>query len=310
MEHADYTMHDFEDCLLIQSFCLYILQQIRYVWYQHMTLLEDEQAQLHGIVTVSDLSKVVGLEANMIEFVSAGHQFIASIPYKTNSCHFCYQNPRLDGFVKFLQVVFRKQLLVRFRSHCGSALENQYALLSYGIPPWPIDEKGAIKSEVFEKDLEERRKREEAAKQQELEEVKKTNMVPYPSPEDVILGRGKPFHQYPGNQRMAALISLHRDQYQRASERLEKICITTNVVKHLQETGTRFLHRTPQGWVIADNQAALDKVGRALRNKVTDVASAGKPAPMETTSAPINESKRVRYDENADIDPSDEYSFV
>jgi hypothetical protein len=60
-------------------------------------------------------------------------------------------------------------------------------------------------------------------------------------PRDVLLGRGRPFHECSGNQRVARIVDL----YQKAMEHLETMCLSTDVVQRIQELGGRFLQRKP-----------------------------------------------------------------
>ena len=115
---------------------------------------------------------------------------------------------------------------------------------------------------------------------------------------------------------MARIVDLYREQYNEAHERFEKMCIAANIVKQIQESGSRFLQRTPEGWTIAEDDQARMKIGKALRytkappkaekreGRASVLPTPALSNPMEPTS-----SKRVRYDETAPIDFDLEDSF-
>lgn len=71
------------------------------------------------------------------------------------------------------------------------------------------------------------------------------NAVPIrvPNPEDILLGRGRPYQSHPGNKYMLQLIDSYRDKYQ-SSERREKHFIITEVLDIIQLRKGRFLVST------------------------------------------------------------------
>ena len=86
-----------------------------------------------------------------------------------------------------------------------------------------------------------------------------------PGRNDIILGRGKPFHSHPGNILMHQLIEQQQDEYEGAG-RGEKTLIAKRIVKTLRQKG-RFLARDSEGWwVEAAEEAAVDKVLSGFRN--------------------------------------------
>lgn len=61
-----------------------------------------------------------------------------------------------------------------------------------------------------------------------------------PRKEDVVLGRGKPSQNWPGNQRMLALCDAYRDRYH-SVERAQKNKIIEEVRDIISSKGGRFL---------------------------------------------------------------------
>ena len=89
-----------------------------------------------------------------------------------------------------------------------------------------------------------------------------------PSDADVLLGRGKPYQNHPGNRYMLGLVDKFRDQYQRA-ERKEKHTIIEEVLSLIEEKGGRFLQRADYDnkWVEVNKAISYRKVGHAFRSK-------------------------------------------
>jgi hypothetical protein len=95
--------------------------------------------------------------------------------------------------------------------------------------------------------------------------------VAFPNHKDILLGRGKPYQDYHGDQRLARIVDLYRERYQKATERFEKMCISTDVMKRIQESGGHFLQRKPEGWEEVSDFVARQKVCQALRSKQTPI---------------------------------------
>lgn len=155
-----------------------------------------------------------------------------------------------------------------FSWNSGSDLEVLYALRGYGIA---VDElplvqnSGEIQSEFFKKHLEERKKLEEARKA----EIGDTIMFPLKN--DVLLGRGRPYQDFPGNVKMADIIDTYRGEYQ-AGKKLEKTALSAKVVKIVQDDlGGRFLRKKEDDasgiWVQVTDYAAREKVSHGFRTK-------------------------------------------
>lgn len=66
------------------------------------------------------------------------------------------------------------------------------------------------------------------------------NLVSRPNPNDVLLGRGKPFQNWAGNQNMLGLIDGYRKRYHE-SERAYKHRIIEDVLQTIKSSGGRFL---------------------------------------------------------------------
>jgi hypothetical protein len=143
-------------------------------------------------------------------------------------------------------------------------MECQYSLITFGIAKQvlSVDGSGELKPDIVNHFFEKRTSIEAARKEEAL------GRIEYPSPRDVLLGRGKPYQEYWGNLLLGNFIDTRRDQYNKAS-RFEKTCISMDMVKVLQESGGRFIQRneTTGGWVEVEDPVAREKVSSGFRTK-------------------------------------------
>jgi len=115
-----------------------------------------------------------------------------------------------------------------------------------------------------------------------MSDAGKTRIV-LPADVDILLGRGKPFQNHPGNQRMLSLVDKYKERYQ-AAERKEKHDIVEEVMGIISGSGGRFLRRVDYEnyWVEVNHPIAYRKVGHAFRSKARKSDSTKKPAPTMT----------------------------
>ena len=77
---------------------------------------------------------------------------------------------------------------------------------------------------------------------QQQEAMARRVTIAKPSKNDVILGRGKPFQNWPGNQFMLSLCDCYRERYHSA-ERAQKNHIIEEVKDIIKGRGGRFLRK-------------------------------------------------------------------
>ena len=141
--------------------------------------------------------------------------------------------------------------------HVGTHLECRYALASFGIPvneDFPIDDCGNLSTTSHATFLQERVKLELLRKAQKLA----TNVIDYPTTSDVILGRGRPYHEWVGNLRLASLIDQHRETHQ-GLDRLSKTAASSQIVDFIKQSNGRFLRRADyeeDGWYVRSHHSA------------------------------------------------------
>ncbi|MGK3745483.1 MAG: hypothetical protein ACI90V_012344 [Bacillariaceae sp.] len=91
-----------------------------------------------------------------------------------------------------------------------------------------------------------------------------------PHPNDVLLGRGRPFQLFPGNLALTDTINIYRTRYV-ASKKMDKKIITSEIVGNIRNSGGRFLKRANDDnhsdvdWVEVDFETARLKVSHSFR---------------------------------------------
>lgn len=85
---------------------------------------------------------------------------------------------------------------------------------------------------------------------------------------DVLFGRGKPYHTYPGNLRMLKIIAKNKARYADVAKEAKRP-FAEYVLDMILEGGTRFLRKVEdsKGWEEVSRPAAAAKVWHALRYK-------------------------------------------
>jgi hypothetical protein len=133
-----------------------------------------------------------------------------------------------------------------------------------------------------------------------LEESKPNKCVSCPLPQDVLLGRGRPYQEFPGNIHLGRIVDLYRDRYKQTTERLEKTVISMEVVQRIQASGGRFLQRKADGWEVADDIVPREKISQVLRLKARQ-----SPQPRlekQLSNRSPSGHKRMRYSDRLSDD--------
>jgi hypothetical protein len=151
----------------------------------------------------------------------------------------------------------------------GSPIEMKYELASYGIPTQllPINADGQLDMDAFRRDMhQERRELEKAREQQRTG----SGTIQHPARYDVLLGRGRPYQEFPGNNNLAQLVELRQDDYE-VGTRYEKAVLVLDVMQQIRELNGKFLRRLETGdnvvWEEVDEETAKEKVGNTFRTK-------------------------------------------
>ena len=143
--------------------------------------------------------------------------------------------------------------------------------MTFGIPKslLPIDSQGNLINSVIENYKNERIRIEEQRRMDSL------GVIDFPSPEDILLGRGRPYQGYSGNLKLAEIIESHRRVYQQA-RRFDKTCIAMQIVNTIKMNKGRFLQRQAGGggWVEVDDAIAREKVSSGFRTRTRKAEAA------------------------------------
>jgi hypothetical protein len=170
----------------------------------------------------------------------------------------------------------------------------KYALLTFGINFGEAVENDGTdegQQETARKYLVRRLEIERVEREAEEREEAKSGMILCPKPNDVLMGRGRPFRDFHGNQRWSRLIEDQVERYQSCRDKFDKTIISMEVVKSVQEYGGRFIQRTGEGWKLLDDTVAREKTLRGFRPRIIKSAdTAGLEALGE------GRSKRLKYD--------------
>jgi len=242
----------------------------RAVWYTSMSAYESsDMSKERGTVSVAYSGGMTQQALQkMIETLTHSGNHVMELPNRFASIHFCYDSFIVKPGMSLFQMVMGKQNRLHFRSHYGSVLEVVYALHSFGIS---IDQRMLEENEEFQQRyyddyIAKRRKIEAAAKEKELQ-LSRTGTVLYASANDVLLGRGRPYQEFSGNQVLAQYVEEACGQYQQLEHKFEKSRLSMMIAEKIQAGGGRFLLRKKDCWEVAPDDAVHSRISQALRVK-------------------------------------------
>eukprot|EP00934_Nitzschia_sp_Nitz4_P001182 Nitzschia sp. Nitz4//scaffold38_size140716//53689//55150//NITZ4_003139-RA/size140716-snap-gene-0.142-mRNA-1//1//CDS//3329550054//1182//frame0 len=235
-----------------------------------MAMLEDEAAQTKGIVEVFRLTdEGHSIAGQGLEVVRDGGHVFSSFPFRRVALHCCYDDPKLKPILFLIRSSINKDTQARQRFHFGSRLECQYLLRGYGIrieaASWG-DAKH--RADTIESYLQRRRQVEAQRRLDEEVMEKSRGIIRYPSRLDVLVGRGKPYQDFPGNNILLAIVAEYSDLYGQSYHCQDKTILSLRIVQKIQQDGGRFLQRTMDGWIVVEDAVAREKVAQALRMRV------------------------------------------
>jgi hypothetical protein len=161
----------------------------------------------------------------------------------------------------------------RLRAHCGTHLECEYSLLSFGVPTHllPFTLEGELKMENHKKWVQRR-----IVKEHELRQSGVFSGIELPRRNDVLLGKGKPSQNHPGNQRLHELVKIYLEEYNLNSRSGGGALVGRKIVHEIwfppSGPSGRFLQRREDhlnsGWweVVTDEVVLIEKVCNSLRS--------------------------------------------
>jgi len=183
-----------------------------------------------------------------------------ALPYKLASVHFCFDSNFGSAIQNVIMMALGRSARVRLRSHCGSRIECEYALKSFGIDIDTFRTNSSTSDQEWvnlSKSLDE-------SHRNELQ----TRILPRLN--DVLLGRGRPFQLYSGNLALTSKIDENRARYT-VAKKMDKKTITIEIVEQIHESGGRFLRKVNgnkggnMDWEEVDFETARLKVSHSFR---------------------------------------------
>jgi hypothetical protein len=128
--------------------------------------------------------------------------------------------------------------------------------------------------------------------------------VDLPSRNDVLMGKGRPNQQHPGNVHLRMLVEDCIDEYQAAHGLVDKSDIVHKVCLMIKDRSGRFLQKDDDGWwresTYADAVAKVRKLFQGTHRKkiaLVDNAHATTDNGDNDTSTFLHKGKRPRFDD-------------
>eukprot|EP00525_Craspedostauros_australis_P001071 CAMPEP_0198124334 /NCGR_PEP_ID=MMETSP1442-20131203/39697_1 /TAXON_ID= /ORGANISM="Craspedostauros australis, Strain CCMP3328" /LENGTH=559 /DNA_ID=CAMNT_0043783717 /DNA_START=312 /DNA_END=1991 /DNA_ORIENTATION=+ len=228
------------------------------------------QSQQHGQVVV-----IYALDADSSHFRRALAMmkifWLEDMPFRMAGLHVCISNHRIKTILSSVLQVIPKTSRIRCRIHCGSPVECNYELLTYGIPPGllpdttQISYDSAITNEMIGRFL----RHDREVLDEYFEGKSEDCMDQPPKPKDILLGRGRPYQRYPGNVEFAKLLEANKAAYDQPSMmRRNKTAMTKGLVQQLRDSDVQFLKHDESGnwWVEVSDSVARKRVAMSFRN--------------------------------------------
>jgi len=229
-----------------------VRNELRARFYFMMRLLQLEETQLKGIVVV-----MYGVDEFQDSTNGIGHfetvQVALAIPVYTAGYHTCCSDVREYALFNLAMKLIPAKLVARNRIHCGSHLECQYRLCSFGISRLPINE---IKKVTPYPDGD------EACRNSS------SSLTIEPNANDVLYGNNKTSNN-PGNHYLRDLVAESWQVYDSGSNETKRV-ILDGIVEKIHNSGGRFLRNTSTVqpyWVESPIEEVRTKVARMCRNQ-------------------------------------------
>jgi hypothetical protein len=255
---------------------------LQFVFYMYQCLAEDETNQKKGIVAIAyTLGNEEGtVKSGIKDSVWESTKLAACMPIRIEATHFCLPKSRVHFTLNLVARSAGLLTRARIRVHVGSHLECVYALLSFGVPSnlLPFTTDCELKTNHHKKWVQRR-----IVKEQELLRCSSGSNsdvfsgIELPDRNDVLLGKGKPLQNHPGNQRLLELSRAFLDEYTEANNKGGKTVVARKVVQeilypsHGWNSVARFLQRREDklesGWweEVTDEQVLIAKAANTFR---------------------------------------------
>ncbi|CAJ1947931.1 unnamed protein product [Cylindrotheca closterium] len=134
-------------------------------------------------------------------------------------------------------------------------------LIQFGIPNIPLNSDGTL---IMHNPIDSSSKRFFFTRP----EYTLSNNLILPTPNDILLGKGRPYQEHPGNIAMNDIIDKFREEYTSCKTRTEKTAMSQSILETIRKQGGRFLIKKSKDddlWVVATDAKARDKVAHSFR---------------------------------------------
>eukprot|EP00934_Nitzschia_sp_Nitz4_P002333 Nitzschia sp. Nitz4//scaffold80_size88189//78525//80210//NITZ4_005094-RA/size88189-augustus-gene-0.52-mRNA-1//-1//CDS//3329558651//2333//frame0 len=254
------------------------LSYVKCWWYSVISLFEeDEETQKRGCVAIvwwmDYFRKDPDVSSELRQEMFDSFTWLPMRPY--NSVHLCMDDTITKHLLGRVQVAMSPpSFRYCYRIHKGSTTEVLYAMLSYGIPmeAVPVTGSGAVKTKDLQKWIARRKSREAVLLGNGA--LGTFNKIELPTSRDVLLAKGRPYQNHPGNQEYLEMVHRYLVNYETTKDRKGKRVVASILLEQVK-LHSRFLLRDQDGWwVEATDSEALDRVVKAF----THAASTKKKA--------------------------------
>ncbi|CAJ1970320.1 unnamed protein product [Cylindrotheca closterium] len=268
--------------------------KLRMIFHLCMAALMDEETQKKGAITVvhslfSESSEPRNPKGYDPVLIWESSQLLQkAIPLRFVGTHICTDPSSFSG--KFFSSMARfvgDAGIVHIRFHQVSFHEVNERLSTFGINSVLL-----VVSQSGEKKTEKHRELMKVIKSIEVAKLltpeKLTVLVP--SATDVLLGRGKPIQNHPGNIRLGLIAESQLEEYDEIANRLDKTKLAEMTMAKMKDAGVRFLSRDDNGfWELAAERLARERVSstfRTVRDRLkVSRRSTKAPSPADSTVA-------------------------
>eukprot|EP00980_Cylindrotheca_fusiformis_P026627 scaffold16689_cov107-Cylindrotheca_fusiformis.AAC.2 len=250
--------------------------EVRSLYYWCMAALRDEETQKKGVVLIVHCVGNDGSNPKEKDPLVAWKcmQLMRKVlPIKIIGHHICSRpSSGLHFFFSHVTKFFDSAGIARTRFHEGTFEEIDQKLAGFGINGvnLAISSEGDLKLDRHKAML-------RSLKCLEAQTSSTDVFVILPTHTDVLLGRGKPIQNHPGNIRLSLIVESLLQDYDGFVKRREKTQLAAETVDRMKRAGVRFLTRCNEGWTIAPVKLTRERVSSTFRTvrdrlKVQDVA--------------------------------------
>eukprot|EP00980_Cylindrotheca_fusiformis_P016367 scaffold4880_cov106-Cylindrotheca_fusiformis.AAC.1 len=237
---------------------------LRSIYYWCMAALRDEETQKKGIVLI--VHSVGNDESNPKErdtlLAWKGMQLLrGALPIKVVGHHICSSpTTGLRFYYSHVAKFFDSAGIARTRFHEGSFEEVDQQLAGFGISgvDLVISYEGELKVDKHKEMI-------RTLKCLEAQTLPVEHYVMLPSHTDVLLGRGKPSQNHPGNLRLSLIAESLLQKYDGSGKRQARTQLAAETVERMKGAGVRFLTKCDEGWKIAPDRLARERVSSTFR---------------------------------------------